>query len=232
MAYEEIETLRDYCTRNKAEVFICYNRRHYQSVIKAREIIANDGGVKSFSFDFTEWAHMIGEESHPMSTKQRWFLVNSTHVINLAFHLGGQPKEMHTFTAGGLPWHSAGSIYTGAGVTDEGALFSYHSNWEAPGRWGLEFHTLHHKLVFRPVEKLQIQKHGSVAIEPVEIDYDLDTRFKPGFYLLTKDFVAQNREALFSLDNHCDSLVNLKKIQAYPPQRSIPKSGNVSMAHP
>jgi hypothetical protein len=65
--------------------------------------------------------------------------------------VGGTPVELATFTAGAFAWHPAASAFAGAGRTDRDVLFSYHSNWAAPGRWGLEVLTSKHRLIFRPL---------------------------------------------------------------------------------
>ena len=98
--------------------------------------------------------------------------------IDLAFFLGGEPKELSCFTFDKLAWHKP-AVFTGAGITNTGALFSYQANWNAPGRWGIEILTSQHRLYLRPMEKLQIQNTGSVDISEVEIDDQLDKEFKP-----------------------------------------------------
>lgn len=108
----------------------------------------------------------------------------------MAFHLGGRPTRWSAYASGGLPWHPLASVFSGAGETDQGALFSYQANWEAPGRWGVEILTQQHRLIFRPMEKLQVQKIGSVAIEPVLLPHDLDERFKPGLYKQAQAFLG------------------------------------------
>jgi predicted dehydrogenase len=173
-----------------ASLFVGYNRRFYASVSEAKRIIAEDGGVTSFNFEFTEWSHVISSIEKEDGVKEQWLLSNSTHVIDLAFHLGGEPVQLAAFTAGGLPWHPAASIFSGAGKTVSGSLFSYQANWESPGRWVLEILTRRHRLIFKPLEKLQIQKIGSVAVEPVEIDDADDKNFKPGLYKQTKEFLS------------------------------------------
>ena len=42
-----------------------FNRRFYSSVLKAKDIIHEDGGVKSFFFEFTEWSHVIAGLKNP-----------------------------------------------------------------------------------------------------------------------------------------------------------------------
>ena len=78
----------------EAKVFIAYNRRFYTSTIEARKIILDDGGVTSFHFEFTEMSHKIETQDKPANIKSVWFLGNSTHVVDLAFFLGGKPKEI------------------------------------------------------------------------------------------------------------------------------------------
>lgn len=81
-----------------------------------------------------------------------------------------------------LSWYSGPTNFSGAGVTDSGALFNYAANWCAPGRWGVELLTDKHRLYLRPMEQLHIQQLGSVKIDKVEIDDSLDQQFKPGLY--------------------------------------------------
>ena len=126
-----------------ANVFLAYNRRFYSSVLAAEKIIAEDGGITSFNFEFTEWAHVIEKLDYPREVFENWFFVNSTHVVDLAFFLGGEPKELSCFTFDKLAWHKP-AVFTGAGITNTGALFSYQANWNAPGRWGIEILTSQH----------------------------------------------------------------------------------------
>ena len=88
--------------KKNANVYVAYNRRFYASVLKAKEIIEADRGVTSFNFEFTEWAHKIETLKTTEGIKKKWFLANSTHVIDLAFYLGGKPKEISSFMSGGL----------------------------------------------------------------------------------------------------------------------------------
>jgi predicted dehydrogenase len=190
----DIETTCALASREQANVYIAYNRRFYSSVFKAQEIIAEDGGLTSFHFEFTEWAHII--EKLPSFNKKYCFIGNSTHVVDTAFFLGGLPDEITCYTAGELSWHKP-SVFTGAGRSKNGALFSYCANWHAPGRWGVELMTNKHRLYLKPMEMLQIQKIGSLEINPVETDDVLDKCYKPGLYLETQAFVTN------SIDRFC-----------------------------
>ena len=128
-------------------------------------------------------------------------------MVDLAFYLGGKPKEISSFVSGGLDWHPSASIFSGAGVCETGALFSYQANWESAGRWSVEMLTKDHRLIFRPMEKLQIQKKGSVKIDfDIDIDYSLDEKFRPGLYRQTESFIYNKYDQLLGIKRHVDML--------------------------
>lgn len=209
---EEINKVAEESKKRDADVFVAYNRRFYASVQKAQEIIQDDGGVTSFHFEFTEWSHKISELKKAPGVKENWFIGNSSHVVDLAFFLGSHPKEIISFTAGGLKWHPVASIFSGAGIAENGALFSYQANWEAPGRWGIEIMTQKYRLIFRPLEKLQIQEIGSINTDFVEIDDNLDKNFKPGLYNETKNFLNKSKDQLCTIHNQEANIKYYKKM--------------------
>ena len=186
----------------KVNVFIGYNRRFYASVEKAEEIIKKDGGILSLNFEFTEWSHVIEKTANSKEIKEKWFLMNSSHVVDLAFYFMGNPKVMHTHIKGEKEWHPAGSIYCGCGESEKGILFTYQANWGAPGRWGIEILTKNHRLYLRPMEKLSIQEIGSVAVRECEIDDEMDLKYKAGLF--------REVEELF---NHSETVTRLCTLQ-------------------
>ena len=196
---QEIAGLADYADQHDAKVYVAYNRRFYSSLLSAKEIIEQDGGVQSFNFEITEWGHVIAKLNKAKGVKENWFLANTTHVVDMAFYLGGFPEQLSCFSNGGEEWHQRSYNFSGAGVSDSGALFAYYGNWGAPGRWSVEILTSAHRLIFRPMEKLQIQKLGSVSIEPVGVDDSLDNKYKPGLYKQTEAFLSSSTENLCSL---------------------------------
>lgn len=186
---QEIRSVSDQAKEKDAKVYVAYNRRHYASVLAAKKLIEEDGGVTSFNFEITEWSHIIEKHDKSQTTMNTWFLGNTSHVVDTAFFLCGKPKELSCFNTGTLKWHPSASNFAGAGTTDSGALFSYHGNWEAPGRWTLDIMTAKRRYIFRPFEQLQSQEIGTIAVNPVEVDYSLEQEFKPGLYLQCKNFL-------------------------------------------
>jgi len=135
----------------------------------------------------------------PAEVLANWFLANSTHVVDTAFFLGGAPEKISCFRAGSLGWHKAGAAFTGAGLTGDGVPFSYHANWAAPGRWGVEVLTAARRYIFRPMEQLHVQELGSVAVNHVEVDDALDQEFKPGLHVQVSNFLGGDLEDFCTL---------------------------------
>ncbi len=185
----EISAVASLAKQQQAHVLLAYNRRFFSSVLKAKEIIKEDGGVSSFNFEFTEWGHEIESLPYSADIKQNWLMANSSHVIDMAFYMGGFPEQIVCFSKDELSWHKPAN-FSGAGISQSKALFSYQANWDAPGRWGVEMISKKHRLIFRPLEKLQIQKKGSVEINLSEIDNILDVKYKPGFYRQVESFLS------------------------------------------
>lgn len=197
-----IKQVKEETKKRNAEVFVAYNRRFYSSTLKAQEIIALDGGVTSFNFEFTELSHIIKNSKKNNEVKKNWLFANSSHVIDLAFFLGGKPKEIKCFKSGGLDWHPSASVFAGSGLSEREALFTYKANWEAPGRWGVEFLTHKYRLTLRPLEELYIQEIGDFNVKKIQLDNNLDKDFKPGLYLQVKHFLCANATNLLSIDKH------------------------------
>ncbi|MDH4469323.1 MAG: hypothetical protein QE271_14790 [Bacteriovoracaceae bacterium] len=198
---EDIKILLEKSKKVGGKIFIGYNRRFLSSVEKAKKIIAQDGGVTSFHFEFTEWGHVIAPLVKGEGVKEEWLYHNSSHIIDLSFYLAqGIPVKMTSVVGGKIDWHPAGSIFTGTGIIDNGAIFTYHSNWCAPGRWGIELMTKNHRLILRPVEKLQLQKIGEVKIEFVDIDDAIDKEHKPGYFKQVESFLNEDERQFCMLE--------------------------------
>lgn len=190
-----------------ARLHVAYNRRFYASVRMLRKMAVEDGGIVSLNFDFTELSDRVAGLLNPRAVMENWGIANSTHVIDTAFFLAGMPKVITGLRAGGFAWHPKAARYAGHGVTEHGALFTYTADWDAPGRWGIEVNTRLRKYVLRPMEKLAVQQRNAFSLDPVDLDDDLDLRFKPGLFRQVKAFLGQGgMEDLLSLEAHASRL--------------------------
>ena len=58
-----------------------------------KELISRDGKILSVNFEFTEWSHKILSKRRNIQVLKHWLIGNSSHVIDLVFHLCGRPKN-------------------------------------------------------------------------------------------------------------------------------------------
>lgn len=206
---KDLAHLADLARQKGAQLFVAYNRRFFQSVIEAQRLIDEDGGLQSISYDFTEIAARVGRMERPEEIKHHWLIANSTHVIDLAFYLAGAPQDWHAFRSGGLDWHPSSAVFAGAGVTEKGVLFSYSSNWNGPGRWGVELVTAKRRIVLRPMEKLAFVDEPMGAMQEPSLDYSLDEDYKPGLFEQVRLFLDGTDRGLCTIDEQ------LKHMDAY-----------------
>ncbi len=196
---EGLRVIKEYATEAEAQVHIGYNRRFYQATIALEERL-NEEELIAANFEMTEWSHLIVNEPCSDVVKQKWVLGNTSHVIDLVNYIAGPFKELASFSSGTLPWHETAARFVGSGISETGVLISYCGYWDGPGRWSAEFVTTESRYIFRPMEKLQVQKLGSVAVDFDEcINYELDEKFKPGLYLQTSAFLKNDYTKLVSI---------------------------------
>jgi predicted dehydrogenase len=212
---KEIRSLDLLARKKKVEILIAYNRRFYNSVQQMKKLIDKDGGILSVNFDFTERSHIVKNLKKSRAVKERWLIGNSSHVIDLIFHLCGRPKNWKCWNKSSLDWHPTSARFCGSGITDQGIMFSYLSDWQAPGRWGLEFMTTKHRFILRPMEQLQVIKKGSVVVKIIEPQNKMDKEFKPGLFLQTKKFIEGDSYLFCSLSEQVENMKIYYKIAGY-----------------
>jgi predicted dehydrogenase len=144
----------------------------------------------------------------------RWGIANSSHVIDLFLHLAGSPARIATERSGALDWHPSGAVFSGAGETETGALFSYAATWSGAGRWGLEVTTAHRKLVLRPLESLAEQETGSFTLRDVALEPE-PAETKPGLVAEVRAFLAGDDPRLCTIHEALRTLQVTAEICGY-----------------
>lgn len=211
----EVEVLDVLAREKNIEIIVGYNRRCFSSVLTAKKMIDEDGGVISFDFEISERSHLIEDSSFHPSVKAKWLVANSSHVIETAFFIGGRPTDYRFYQTGELKWHPSASIFYGAGQTNSGALFSYRGNWSAPGRWSLDVNTANRRFIFCPFEELHILQKGETTAKKMELDNKHDEDFKPGLFLQTRQFLDGETGSMCSISEQLEMMQLYSEMAGY-----------------
>ena len=200
LSISELTEIKNKSNLKSSNVYIGYNRRFYKSVEWCKEYLEDKKEPLNVHFEFTEWSHDIDFSHYTKKELERFFLCNSSHVVDLVFHLFGKPKILNSYTNGSLKWHPSASIFSGSGKTEQDVLFTYNANWSSAGRWGVEIMLDDFKLILRPLEKLFIQHKGSLDITEVQLSNTLDTIYKPGLFNEVNSFLQHSVKNLCTID--------------------------------
>jgi predicted dehydrogenase len=182
----EFSHLCETAAERRACVMIGLNRRHYSVVNRA---IADAGGTSQITAASVEWSedpqHFL-KRGFSVGEVSRMVFGNSLHGLDLLTYLAGAieaPSVVGRDWGEGLRWMMALQ-----GVSQRGALASFQSSWDSPGRWRVSFCSPGRRYVFAPLETCQVFEAGQKdprAIEPEAVD----AQFKPGFYAQAKTFL-------------------------------------------
>ena len=166
---QDIERLADALEPQGIDAVCAYNRIAYPAFHEVAARSAQEGGMTSCTYTFTEhpkpdWpARFLPEEL------ARWGIANSLHVMSMAHSLIGWPASWSGYRAGSLPWHPTGAVFAGAGVSDRHIPFSYHADWGSTGRWSIEVHTPVSSYRLCPLERVWRKTSASGEWEELPI---------------------------------------------------------------
>lgn len=173
-------------------VRVATNRRFYQATRALQKIVQAEGAVSAY-FDFSEPAASIGKEGFSAESLRFWACTNSIHVFDTVRFLLGELRldraEVHD--RGAVEWHAGGNTFGGLMIAGAKVPVVYHASWIAPGRWDIQVLTRAGRYKLSPMEKLQVMPVGSFNWTEVELDYAIDSQYKPGVFGETSAFLAE-----------------------------------------
>jgi predicted dehydrogenase len=204
LSIDELNTNKEIFMPFASAIYVAYNRRFYASVLETERLLELDGGLEAMNFEFTEWTHKIDPTKKVSSVLNNWFFANSTHVVDLAFFLAGKPLDWIAYSKkGNLEWHDK-TVFSGAGITEKGVLFSYLSHWESAGRWGIELLTSKNKIYLKPLEGILVQPKGTITPQNHVFDDVLDHEYKPGLYKQVEAFLSGNTSRFITINEQLE----------------------------
>ena len=139
------------------DAWCAYNRVAYPSVIEARSLAQQDGGVTSCIYTFTEVMKPDWLTRFSVDELAHWGIANSLHVMSLAHTLIGPPDKWHAQRSGSLEWHASGRVFVGSGSSETGIPFASHADWGSAGRWCVDIFTSKAAYRLCPLERLAMK---------------------------------------------------------------------------
>ena len=213
---KEIETLIKIKNTKKVNVYIAFNRRFFNSVISLKKIL-HKKEITSAKIDFTEWIKGIENQKYSKKTLEKWLYSNTIHIIDLFFYLLGEPIKLNTNLTGenNLSWHPTGSLFFGNGMLKNNIPFTYHADWNGPGRWSIEIVTSQHKYILSPLEIVQFQTLNNFIIKRYSSKDIDDQEFKPGLKKMVTEFLKENFSVFQTLEKQKKLFKILNKLGNY-----------------
>jgi len=194
----ELESLKD-----AQNIFVAYNRRFYSSIRSLKTMTHDFSDVSSIHFDFTELVHRLKDQKISEVIRRNWLIANSSHVIDLVSYISGPVdlEKSYFSVKGELDWNGGPINFFGMGLTSRDIPFTYNSDWDSAGRWGIQVKSSSHNYLLQPVEELKYNTRGSFDIQ-VKKNCPEDISLKPGLYHQVAAFLDQNYTNLCSIQQH------------------------------
>lgn len=178
---------------------VAVNRRFYSIITKARELIADAGGLRAIRVEHTEWMHQAATWGLADDILDRFFYVNGIHLVDTMCHLAGVPTSTDAVVR---RFPQRRNAYDAMFEFPSGAIGHYSGQWYAPGRWALDLFAEDLRITFPRMEEALIQRTGQ---DPASLPLDpIDQKFKPGFYRQMETFLQLLQNGI----KPCDSSQN------------------------
>jgi hypothetical protein len=181
-------------------IYVALNRRKYKSTNK---VINSSFSQKTLKV-IVEVTEIPSRKKGSNKVLNKWPLANTIHIIDLALYISGFYKNKKKNI----------NIKRGSGVLR--AVISNKDNYSqlfffdfksGTGNWGIEITTKKVRFILRPLEKLQLQLHGSIKRKAIRLPME---KFKDGFLENVKDFVTINRKKFINFKEY-DFLIQVIK---------------------
>jgi predicted dehydrogenase len=180
----ETQSVLDAAEAGSTWGMVAVNRRFYSIIRKARELIADSGGLRAIRVEHTEWMHQSATWGLADDLLDRFFYINGIHLIDTMCYLAGIPESTNTVVR---QFPGRRNAYDAMFRFPCNTVGHYSGQWYAPGRWALDLFAEDLRITFPRMEEALIQRTGQDP-EPLSLD-PIDQKFKPGFYRQMETFV-------------------------------------------
>ena len=204
----ELKKLKKLITKKKINYVIAYNRRFYGSINYLKKLILKHK-VRGVFFDLTEWVHKIKLSDYSKLELKKWFLCNTSHIIDLVFYLVGQSKKVYYLKKDSIRWHKP-ILFSGNGITKKNIPFVYRGDWLSHGRWEVKVYFKGFVVKLKPLENLKIEY---ISKKNIKIEkFKNESKYKPGFYNMCTSFMKNDFQEFCSINQQINNFKFVYKI--------------------
>lgn len=160
------------------------NRRYYSIIQKALKFLYNKK-ILSIIIEGHENFWKVKNLNKKNIIKKNWIFANSIHTFDLLTFIANSKIKKISFVnkkKNVLENNIISNIQFSNGI-----LGTYTSFWSSPGNWSIKIYTKDYFILFNPLERGFIidKKFSKKELFPIKEDI----KFKPGFYLQSKNFI-------------------------------------------
>jgi predicted dehydrogenase len=186
LSLDEYCHLRESAQKHGTPVMVAMNRRHYSVVRRAVEDAGGLAAITAVSVEWSENPRHFLDRGFSAARVGREIFSNTLHGLDLITFLAGPVDDAEVLGLNlGEPLRWMMSLQ---GRSQRGALVTFNSSWDSPGRWRVSFCTPGRRYVFAPLETCQVLETG--VAEPRAIEPDaVDLQYKPGFFGQAQSFL-------------------------------------------
>jgi hypothetical protein len=204
----ELKKIKKMISKKKINYVIAYNRRFYGSINYIQKLILNNK-VRGVYFDLTEWVHKIKLSDYSKLELRKWFLCNTSHIIDLVFYLVGQSKKVYFINRDAIKWHKP-VFFNGNGITKKNIPFVYRGDWLSHGRWEIKIFFKGFVAKLKPIESLNIEY---ISKKNIKIEkFKNESKYKPGFYNMCNSFIKNNLQEFCTIDQQINNFKFVHRI--------------------
>jgi len=209
--FEEALYLEKLAKKHGIKAYPAFNRRHFQSTLKASEELKKDKSRRIINIlDQQSIADAI-KSGQPKLVAENFMYANSIHLIDyINIFCRGKIKKIYKLNT----WKKSKKKFVLSKIDfTSGDSAIYQADWQGPGPWSVTVTTANKRLEMSPLETLTIQKKGSRKKIKSVFKKKIDEKFKPGLVLQAKEMIKSIKNVKNRLPILADGVKTMKLIK-------------------
>ena len=208
--FSETLLIKKLISKHKSNIFVALNRRYYSSTIKTNKIISKISGRR-----FIKITDQQSQKHKSQILNSNLMYANSIHLIDfISMFARGKIKKIKKISK--YKKNKFHEVLTKIYFSSKDEVL-YYCNWNSPGSWSLEICQSKQRCELKPLEDLiheTIDSNNRIIRKKILRDKN-DNKYKPGYYLMIKDFenlIKGKTNSIVKFNNYFETVNLIKKI--------------------